>query len=80
MTREPGISWHFEQDDPTREIRITMCRHRSERNWSVTIGAQVHPHISTDNLEALIECEVINSVLLLTDQECTETLSLVPRE
>jgi hypothetical protein len=78
MSREVALTFCCEENDPIHEIRIIMCWHKGAcKDWSVAIGGQLHTHISTDILEALIECEVIVAETSLTRQECTHEVRLV---
>jgi hypothetical protein len=63
MSNEPVTVLSFK-----RYIHIVLSRHDEMSDWSVQIDGHVHEHISTEVIEALVECKLIDSFTLLESQ------------
>lgn len=45
--------------DRTHKIMITLRHEPTTRKWSVEIDGKLHEHVTTEVVEALVECELI---------------------
>lgn len=55
-----------------KHIHIILSHDDELRDWSVDIDGDLYPHISTDIIEALVECKLINSYSLFASQQCSD--------
>jgi hypothetical protein len=52
-----------------QQINIKLERNDEMRDWSVEIDGQRHEHVTSDLVEALVECELIVAETSLTDPQ-----------
>jgi hypothetical protein len=55
-----------------KHIHIILSHDDELGEWSVEIDGDLYAHISTDVIEALVECKLINSYSLLGSQQCSD--------
>jgi hypothetical protein len=67
VTKEPDnlLTW---RDHSMQQIKITLWLNNETRDWSVEIDGQYHPHVTSDVVEALVECELIVAETSLINQ------------
>lgn len=42
-----------------QQLLVTLWRNVATQDWSVVINGQRHEHVTTEAVEALVECELI---------------------
>jgi hypothetical protein len=52
-----------------QQITITLWRNITMRDWSVVINGQRHEHVTTEVVEALVECALIVAETSLTYED-----------
>lgn len=52
-----------------QQINITLWRNDEMLDWSVEIGGRRHEHVTSEIVEALVECELIVAETSLVDQQ-----------
>jgi hypothetical protein len=55
-----------------QQIKITLWHHHEMRDWSVEIDGRRHEHVTSELVEALVECQLIVAERSLTDQQCRD--------
>ena len=66
--REPYNYAGLPTDSDKQQITIILSRKIDTRDWSVVVNGQRHEHVTTEVLEALVECELILAETSLTDE------------
>ena len=58
------------QHEGVRQIIITLRHNTVTQHWSVEIDGERYEHVTTDFIEALVECQLIVAEKSLTDLHC----------
>ena len=67
MTKKPDYPLP-RRNNRMQQIQITLWLNNETRDWSVDIDGQHHEHVTSDFLEALVECELIVAESSLINQ------------
>jgi len=63
-----------------QKLSITLWRNFAMRDWSIEIDGQHHEHVTTEVVEALVECQLIVAETSLTYQQyCNSGMSVAQR-
>jgi hypothetical protein len=68
MMREPSTYRKNRHSRGTRKIIITLSRDLAMQDWSIVINGQRHEHVTSEVLEALVECKLIVAQTFLTPE------------
>jgi hypothetical protein len=60
---EPSNYAPCRQSNGAQRITITLERNVATRDWSLVLNGQRHEHVTTEIIEALVECELIVTFL-----------------
>jgi hypothetical protein len=69
-----GMSGNSEITAIEREIKICLWHNDESLDWSVEIDGQRHEHVTSESLEALVEC-----ALIVAQMSLTRALASVPQ-